>query len=69
MDVHISPFNGVELVAWNFTEEIPSGEPKWKGRPTYVVNYGGGYNRTEWIFWLEFKVNILSSKEDSRRNL
>lgn len=57
MGVFISPYDNVNVVAWDVTEENPNSGPMWGNRPTYFIYYSYGTQKTDLSFTIDVEVN------------
>ncbi|XP_026466461.1 endoplasmic reticulum metallopeptidase 1-like [Ctenocephalides felis] len=66
MGVFISPYDNVNVVAWDVTEENPNSGPMWGNRPTYFIYYSYGTQKTDLSFTIdvEHPVQMSGAKID-----
>ncbi|XP_050431971.1 endoplasmic reticulum metallopeptidase 1-like [Adelges cooleyi] len=54
INVYISPYPGVNLTAWSFTDQ-PEVSTQWENNDVYVVKHASGTKDEEYKFWLEIQ--------------
>ncbi|XP_050423361.1 endoplasmic reticulum metallopeptidase 1-like [Adelges cooleyi] len=52
INVYISPYPGVNLTAWSFTDQ-PEVTTQWENNDVYIVRHASGTKDEEYRFWLE----------------